>query len=100
MVVFFECETDFKVVKNLLEAYEDKKKREMRVDDVITGNVIEAIKREIQIQQLTRVGYSSKHVRCHNCLMVWLALFEKHNTHVECPNCKERIPITQNKEHK
>lgn len=95
MVIFFEKEIDFDVMTNLLNAYDEKKKRDMLVPDVVFGNVIEAIRKEIQIQKLTRVGYSSKHVRCHKCLMIWLALFEKHNSHVECPNCKTKIPITQ-----
>lgn len=99
MVIFFENETDFSVVQNLLEAYIEKRDKEMRNDDVVVGNVIEAIRREMQIQKLTSIGYSSKHVRCHKCLMVWLALFEPHNTHVECPKCKEKIPIKLNKEH-
>jgi len=99
MFIFFESEVDFNVMNRLLQAYEEKKKRELRVDDVVFDNVLEKIRKEIQIQKLTRVGYSSKHVRCHNCRRVWLALFEPHNTHVECPGCKTRISIKQNKEH-
>jgi len=100
MVIFFENETDFSVMTNLLEAYEEKKNREMRVDDIIVGNVLQAIKTEIHIQKLTKVGYKTKYVRCHQCLVVSLALFEDHNTHVQCPKCHTRIPIKQNKEHR
>jgi len=99
MLIFFENENDFNVMNRILSAYEEKKKRELLVEGIVFNNIVDKIRKEMQIQKLTRAGYSSKHVRCHQCLEVWLALFEPHNTHVECPKCRMKIPIKQNKEH-
>lgn len=86
-------------MEELLNAYEEKRKREMRVDDVIVGNVLEVIKKEIKIQKFTRAGYHSKHIRCHKCRNVWLALYDDKGKAVRCPYCKTVISIKASKEY-
>ena len=98
MVILFERQADFSIMEDMLKAYEEKRDREMRVDGEVANNIIEAIRREIKIQKYTRAGYSSKHIRCHRCRNVWLALYDHKHNSVECPKCKTKIHIKVGKE--
>lgn len=100
MLIFFESPHDLSVMTEFVTAYEEKRTRERRCDDLITHNTLEAIKKEIRLQKYTRAGYLTKHVRCHQCKNVWLALYDDENAAITCPTCKARIPIVQQKKNK
>ena len=100
MVIYFENGTDFNVMSALLEAYEEKRDREERTDGNIFNNVLRAIKKEMKIQDFTRKGYYSKHIRCHICKNVWLALYNEATLWAECPKCGAKISIEQKKKNK
>jgi len=100
MFIYFESNSDMTTMSALVNAYEEKRTRERRCDDLITHNIIEAIKREIRLQKYTKSGYLTKHVRCYNCKNVWLALYDDVNASITCPTCKNRIPVVQKKKNK
>lgn len=100
MFIFFENDSDLSLIVAMVEAYEEKRAREHRCDDLIKHNILEAIKKEIRLQKYTRAGYLTKHVRCHQCKNVWLALYDDENTAITCPTCGTRIPIVRQKKNK
>ncbi|RLG45554.1 MAG: hypothetical protein DRN81_01160 [Thermoproteota archaeon] len=100
MFIFFENDADFQLMTNMVNAYEEKRAKELRVDDIVTGNILEAIKKEIRIQKYTRAGYRTKHVRCHRCKNVWLALYDNDHSSIACLTCGTKIPIFQQKKNK
>jgi len=100
MLIFFETNSDISLMTAMLKAYEEKRARELRVDDIVTANIIEAIKKEIRLQKYTKAGYLTKHVRCHLCKNVWLALYDNENASIVCPTCQTRIPVFRQKKNK
>jgi len=100
MFVFFENDQDLSLMIAMVEAYEEKRTKERRCDDLMAHNILEAIKKEIRLQKYTRAGYLTKHVRCHRCKNVWLALYDNENASITCPTCKTRIPIILYKKNK
>jgi len=100
MLIFFETDSDLNLMTEMVKAYEEKRAKALRSDDLITHNIIEIIKKEIRLQKYTRAGYLTKHVRCHRCKNVWLALYDDERASITCPTCKEKIPIVRQKKNK
>lgn len=100
MFIFFENDADLNLMAAMVHAYEAQRTRTLRSDDLITHNILEGIKKEIKLQKYTRAGYLTKHVRCHRCKNVWLALYDDDNTSIVCPTCKTSIPILREKKNK
>jgi len=100
MLIFFENDQDLSLMIEMVKAYEKKRTDERRCDDLMTHNILEAIKKEIRLQKYTRAGYLTKHVRCHQCKNVWLALYDDANSSITCPTCNSRIPVSREKKNK
>ena len=101
MLVFFEKQKDLEVMAEMVNAYEQKRVAEGRTDDDITGNIIASIVNEIKLQRYTSAGYQTKHIRCHECKNVWLAIYNDGNKFIKCLTCGNKIPIlaqSKNKE--
>jgi ribosomal protein S27E len=98
MIVIFETTQEFSAMKTIVKEFEASEFKQNLSEDSVFDEVLINIKKELNIQKYTSLGYKTKHLKCKSCELEWQAFYEKGASYVECPNCRNVIVFDKSSE--
>ena len=95
MIIIFENTNEFNVVATIIEEFEKTECSKKFTDKSIFSKVLSTIKRELNVQKYTTLGYKTQFIVCNSCNYRWQALYPEKCKWIECPSCQNTVNLEE-----